>query len=499
MADQLKQLKKQRSILKAQLTRLNNFLLEFNGVDLNPIHVRKANLDRIFNSFQNVQLEIELAEDTDVDDSIETIEFEERYYECAEKIRRLLSSSSRSSCSLSDTNIASSSFQDRKDTSLMLPKIQLPTFDGDLTQWRSFSDTFRSLVHENENIINVQKFHYLKASLQGEAATVINTLNASAENYLVAWSMLEKRCNQPRKIIQSHLRAFLELSPIIKESPSAIRTLILSAEMHVNALKSLKVPVEHWNEILVYILSTKLDKNTRRSWDRSLEDSSLPTFEELLQFLNKFSREDDLSNEPVQSRSKCNEIREKIGTKHKHAYVGTQSGKSCSVCKGDHNIYQCNKFKGLSVIERSEAVKRANLCYNCLRTGHVVNRCLSRGCQICNRRHNTLLHQQSSSDKLNQVVEGSKNGSSTEVAPVTLNTSTSSEVLLSTARIYIFDQHSNRRECRVLLDSASQSNFITERLANMLQLQKRVINMPVLGLNQQNFYKPSEIDALIGA
>ncbi|KOC58848.1 hypothetical protein WH47_01710, partial [Habropoda laboriosa] len=81
----------------------------------------------------------------------------------------------------------------------------LKPFDGNLIEWHSFHDTFKSLVHQNEDLIGVQKFHLLKNALRGEAAAVITSLNASETNYLVAWDLLRKRCNKPRQIIYAHL------------------------------------------------------------------------------------------------------------------------------------------------------------------------------------------------------------------------------------------------------------------------------------------------------
>jgi len=39
-----------------------------------------------------------------------------------------------------------------------LPKLTLPTFDGDILQWQSFWDYFESSIHSNGNLTDVQKF-----------------------------------------------------------------------------------------------------------------------------------------------------------------------------------------------------------------------------------------------------------------------------------------------------------------------------------------------------
>ena len=44
-----------------------------------------------------------------------------------------------------------------------LPKLFLPSFNGNPIEWQSFLDNFRSAVHDNSAISDVQKFNYLRA------------------------------------------------------------------------------------------------------------------------------------------------------------------------------------------------------------------------------------------------------------------------------------------------------------------------------------------------
>lgn len=57
----------------------------------------------------------------------------------------------------------------------MLPRIQFPTFSGKYDDWPSFRDLFLSLVAGNLAVSGVERLHYLKASVKGEAAQVIKT------------------------------------------------------------------------------------------------------------------------------------------------------------------------------------------------------------------------------------------------------------------------------------------------------------------------------------
>lgn len=42
-----------------------------------------------------------------------------------------------------------------------LPTIELPKFDGNVIEWYYFRDMIQSLVHKNQSILDIERFHYL--------------------------------------------------------------------------------------------------------------------------------------------------------------------------------------------------------------------------------------------------------------------------------------------------------------------------------------------------
>ena len=54
-----------------------------------------------------------------------------------------------------------------------LPKLTLRRFKGEVTQFRTFWDTFESAVHCNPGLTNVDKFSYLVSLLEGSASHTI--------------------------------------------------------------------------------------------------------------------------------------------------------------------------------------------------------------------------------------------------------------------------------------------------------------------------------------
>lgn len=60
-----------------------------------------------------------------------------------------------------------------------LPSLILPTFSGFYDEWMQFHDIFRSLIDCDKGLTNIQKFYYLKSSLKGEAAAILDSLEVS--------------------------------------------------------------------------------------------------------------------------------------------------------------------------------------------------------------------------------------------------------------------------------------------------------------------------------
>ncbi|XP_071640000.1 uncharacterized protein [Temnothorax longispinosus] len=62
------------------------------------------------------------------------------------------------------------------------PRIQLPSFSGKYEDWPSFRDLFVSILGREE-ISDVEKLHYLKACLKGEAEQLVKNIPTTADNF----------------------------------------------------------------------------------------------------------------------------------------------------------------------------------------------------------------------------------------------------------------------------------------------------------------------------
>ena len=71
---------------------------------------------------------------------------------------------------------------------VQLPKINMPQFAGNYHDWGSFRDLYKSLIHENKALSNVQKLHYLKSTVTGEAEQLLKQIQITDKNYEVAYN-----------------------------------------------------------------------------------------------------------------------------------------------------------------------------------------------------------------------------------------------------------------------------------------------------------------------
>ncbi|XP_065084797.1 uncharacterized protein LOC135707006 [Ochlerotatus camptorhynchus] len=238
------------------------------------------------------------------------------------------------------------------------------------------------------------------------------------------------------------------------------------------------------------------------------------------------------------------EVKVKSLPKHSTLHVAqsssgeTTGGRKCLQCGSDHFLYQCFKFRKLSPRQRFDFVKQHHLCLNCMKTtSHGCKDCSSDGCRKCKKRHHTLIHlqplesncsalssntnssQQSSpastcppDSALNHPTPGPSGSNSTStlvsvhqsaLVPVAhLSTSPQPQsnppaalvahsaklpnetVLLCTALVNFEDNCGAQVVARVLLDSCSQFNLMTESLHQRLNLQVSPEHVNLGGVGQ---------------
>ncbi|XP_047997103.1 uncharacterized protein LOC125234760 isoform X2 [Leguminivora glycinivorella] len=249
---------------------------------------------------------------------------------------------------------------------------------------------------------------------------------------------------------------------------------------NLRALKTLKLPTEHWDILIIHMMSSKLDSVSMRDWETERNKIvGIPTYSDFITFLK--GRADLLETmEEAQTQSKVPRRHSDVTHNRPRTFIANDSHKQkqhkCPVCTNYHTIYQCPKFKALPIESRIDNIKQLNLCTNCLRAGHDEQRCRLSSCRLCTKRHNTMLHiDTQSTEPLASTSNAHVQDLSKPVQDnITLNSihrsRSRSQTLLSTAIINIQDHTGQTHKVRVLLDNGSTISFITESLRNQLGL-----------------------------
>jgi hypothetical protein len=123
---------------------------------------------------------------------------------------------------------------------------------------------------------------YLRSCLIQEAANLITSLANTAINYSAAWKILEARYNQPTKIVDNHLKALFDISPLQRPSYQDLQPYLNKTKTHYKALQALKQPT--MDTVLLYLFTSKLDYETKISWKKKIDYTPLQSSENCSNF-----------------------------------------------------------------------------------------------------------------------------------------------------------------------------------------------------------------------
>ncbi|XP_055584881.1 uncharacterized protein LOC129737746 [Uranotaenia lowii] len=162
MTSELKDLKKQERQIKSTFDGVRKFLDQFKTEKhAAQTATRLEMLETAMKKFYTVQQKLEIVQE---EEDEETKESPEQHCERQQK-----RDDASAHCSLPGTN-----------SRVKLPEIRLPSFGCLTREWVTFRDTFRSLIHLNDQLSTMDKFTYLRSSLTGDAFQEIASVDVTA-------------------------------------------------------------------------------------------------------------------------------------------------------------------------------------------------------------------------------------------------------------------------------------------------------------------------------
>ena len=330
-----------------------------------------------------------------------------------------------------------------------LPRPEPEVFSGDLLKYPMWMTSFKSLI-ESKISKPEERLYYLGRYTKGEAHEAISSLLCldSEQAYQKARSVLKERYGNPFTIADAYRKRILQWPKIPPNDGFAIRKFAdfldncKTAMGSIEYLKTLDDPKE--NQIMLQKLPVPLVNKWRIIVDKCLynevesydEDEigpfygsvgKYPPFSEFCKFLkreariacnpvtslqadkDKYEKNDSSKGLKMGQRKEAYKVRS-FATDSKEATlernveqtlskVNWSQGSShkdkmsCILCKGSHELLNCNKFLNMSVRNRQDVATKNRLCRGCLKWGHMKRDCRKKmTCLQCNGKHPTLLH-----------------------------------------------------------------------------------------------------------
>ena len=357
-----------------------------------------------------------------------------------------------------------------------LPKINLPKFDGDITRFIHFWQSFECAVHRNDSIPIINKLNYLFSLLEGPAYRAVEGLEFQERNYENVIDVLKSRFGKRQHIVTAHMQALLKLQNHPNANTQQLRSIYDKINVNVRGLQALGMPAENYGNLLIPIIMARMPreitmqvarKTATDEWDieeilgiiqTELEANEISAN---LAAADKRIRSQDVTPSRIQGTTKSFVARQEVRQKRAECKL------QCYYCQGSHVAGKCDKVS--SVEERRKILKEERRCFNCLKKGHFSSECNSRnGYSQCKgwkgKHHYSICLGELSNSK---PAENDKGSEST-----TVTAKERGNILLQTATGYVYNG-SNKNQCikvQMLFDLGSQRSYVTEELMKKLNL-----------------------------
>lgn len=268
-----------------------------------------------------------------------------------------------------------------------LPKLKLRPFGGELTQWTSFWESFEAAVHNNPDLISVEKFNYLSSVVECSACEAISGLSLTASNYEEAISTLKKQFGGRQKIFDKHIDALLMVGVVTScHDVKALRHLYDLASSHIRSLKSFEVKSDCYGTLLCPVLLLRLPSEMQLNVSRKVSEADWN--------LDKLMR---VNEEEIVARERVSVARPVRRGDDKPPPTATalvsdtiSTNVTCCYCGQPHFSTSCSVITDVEA--RKQSLCKSGGCFSCLRKGHLSRNChtTNRYCN-CSGRHHTSI------------------------------------------------------------------------------------------------------------
>ncbi|XP_045541882.1 uncharacterized protein LOC123723347 [Papilio machaon] len=265
------------------------------------------------------------------------------------------------------------------------------------------------------------------------------------------------------------------------------------------ALKNLGMEVDAWGPILTRIITRKWDKSTNHLNELSLDNPhKRQEFAEIMKFMDKRIKSLEITSVQDNQRMTGQQNYTKIKGTPGHDKKPFNKTKTCAMCNGiNHAIMNCTMFKMLDLNARIRIVDERRICHCCLSHDSRIPCQSTKNCEICNKKHHTLLHRwgvhSETTKKESNVDQKTRNKRNVRTYNSQASKSGQISALLPTAIIQIKSSSGEPQLFRALCDQGSEVSFCTEEVAQILGYPKHKISAKISGIGNSKAREASSM------
>ena len=282
-----------------------------------------------------------------------------------------------------------------------LPRLELETFTGHISDWPRWYSLFKSLV-DDQPISNDEKMAHLQGAVTGLARHTIGGMLFDGDLYQDAIAALKDRFGRDEDIIHANLsRVFSAPSPAYLD-PASLERFHGSIHCAVTVLQNMGYEGDLYSTENLRRAVQKLPPELKRDWGEYVIDIHKPN---LIHFDRWLQRQVRIAlNYAAVSTSTSRRtavVPESQQTpRHMRSTLAAEASafvpRDCACCEtGVHQLSECPSFNQMSAVSRSKFVFNNRRCFSCLKKGHLARYCKFRaecGVKGCNQNHHTMLH-----------------------------------------------------------------------------------------------------------
>ncbi|KAK6057466.1 hypothetical protein COOONC_05012 [Cooperia oncophora] len=133
------------------------------------------------------------------------------------------------------------------------PLLEVPTFSGNFREFNTFWSVFESLIHNDADLSDQEKFLFLKQAVKGKAAASISSIPVIGDKYNAAVSILKKQYDRSSSIADILINEIEHLPRAQGSSTSCRNTLsaISSRIVHLEQARVLMSADRVWRRLIL--------------------------------------------------------------------------------------------------------------------------------------------------------------------------------------------------------------------------------------------------------